>query len=517
MRRIDLLCKLLAPAITGVFLQHTGAFVTTIIVAGWNVASFFLELSLVWLVYRMVPPLAVKKKRKPSLAFAKEEEEEEEEEVGDTENGEDIEELDKEERDKEEKRVEKEEIESGEAVVGDELHLHRLPSKRRRRTVCFKFCRRLLNPVITLKDGWKIFIRQEVMLVGLSMATIYLTVLGFSGVTSTYLLSQGLRGDLIGLFQGVGAVIGVAGTVAYPFIRKKVGTTRTGLFGISAQIVLLLFCAVGAVVPSRRISSVSSGYYSADCSGYNTSNSSLSEAWGSEEEAGNYSSVVMSCVLPTAHGTLTLSGTWPSASIQPSPTLRLESSKNLTVEVVSSNSHKSLVSTVTVQPSPPALSCSPLPTVTPSPPSQLPHGISVSLVLILIGVLGARFGLWMFDLAVSQLVQERVIEEERGVVSGVMNAMNSIMDMLHYVLVIVAPRPEHFRILTLLSVAMVMLGWLFYALFVRKTRGHFFHFRKCVEVCRERRRVGRGEGGGEVQTSLVNKNSSVEEEEEEES
>ena len=66
MRRIDLLCKLLAPAIAGIFLQHAGAFSTTIIVAGWNVVSFFMELFLVWLVYRMIPTLAVKKLRKQS-------------------------------------------------------------------------------------------------------------------------------------------------------------------------------------------------------------------------------------------------------------------------------------------------------------------------------------------------------------------------------------------------------------------------------------------------------------------
>ena len=64
MRRIDLVCKLLAPAITGVFLQQTGPFATTLIVAGWNVVSFFGELILVWMVYKLVPTLAVKKSRK---------------------------------------------------------------------------------------------------------------------------------------------------------------------------------------------------------------------------------------------------------------------------------------------------------------------------------------------------------------------------------------------------------------------------------------------------------------------
>ena len=66
MRRIDLVCKLLAPAVTGIFLQQTGPFATTLIVAGWNIVSFFGELGLIWVVYKMIPTLAFKKLRKKS-------------------------------------------------------------------------------------------------------------------------------------------------------------------------------------------------------------------------------------------------------------------------------------------------------------------------------------------------------------------------------------------------------------------------------------------------------------------
>lgn len=127
--------------------------------------------------------------------------------------------------------------------------------------------------------------------------------------------------------------------------------------------------------------------------------------------------------------------------------------------------------------------------------------------------MGARFGLWMFDLSVWQLVQEKVIEEERGVVSGVMNAMNSNMDMLHYVLVIVAPRPEHFRWLALLSVVMVFIGWLLYACYVRKARGHFFHFSKLRGYMKQR---GGGMKNGQPQLTVINTMAEVQEEEEEE-
>lgn len=67
MRRIDLSCKLLAPALTGIILQYAGSFTTTAVVAIWNMVSFFGELGLLWIVYRLVPNLSVKKIRHSTL------------------------------------------------------------------------------------------------------------------------------------------------------------------------------------------------------------------------------------------------------------------------------------------------------------------------------------------------------------------------------------------------------------------------------------------------------------------
>ena len=139
---------------------------------------------------------------------------------------------------------------------------------------------------------------------------------------------------------------------------------------------------------------------------------------------------------------------------------------------------------------------------------------------MLLGVICCRIGLWTFDLAVQQLVQEKVKEEERGVVGGVMNAMNSIMDMMHYVLVIAAPRPEHFRILTVISVGMVTLGLILYMVYLRKVRGHIFHVQDFYHWMRRKLRGKRGRGRGSVllfadendPTSFVNEEAEREEE-----
>ena len=388
------------------------------------------------------------------------------------------------------------------------------------------FLLRLVTPLTTITNGWKIYWKQEIRLVGFSMASIYLTVLGFSGVTSAYFVTQGLRVDLIGVFQGVGAIFGVLGTLGYPFIRQRVGTVRTGLFGISTQLFILMSCVAAVILgyfhPSHRIvSSGSEGYYSPNC---NDSSALISVSLVP------MSTHVQQCVLPTKTTSFTMttgtthftmatqqmsynlsaSTTMHSLMISPTKTYSSSMPTSYLLEITpspSSNrrrfarnanylSHTSQVTCHTPTPS------------QPSQPNGSEGGVALALVFMLIGVVCCRIGLWTFDLAVQQLVQEKVVEEERGVVSGVMGAMNSIMDMLHYVLVIAAPKPEHFGILALISVAMIAVGWLLYALYVRKARGHFFHFsdyKRKGRMCVER---GRGESElvfeEEGSTCLVN-------------
>lgn len=302
---------------------------------------------------------------------------------------------------------------------------------------CFRDCVKLLSFFSTFKNGWKIYIKQTIALVGFSMASLYLTVLGFSGVTSSYFLTQGLGNDLIGVFQGIGAIIGVVGTILYPFLRKKFGTIRTGLFGISTQLCILLFCIAAIVVPSDIVSSGGGGYYSPDCRSFE-----------------NDTEVDNSTDLPLINCT---SAMFSPSSITPTGTL----------------APLDHASTYVAMPSP-------------SECENTNRTNHLHLYLMVAGIVGCRVGLWIFDLAVQQLIQEKVVEEERGVVSGVMNAMISIMDMLHYVLVIAAPRPENFNILTGISFSMVALGWLLYCIYVRKSRGHFFHFKDCADFLKRK-------------------------------
>ncbi|ELR60867.1 ferroportin [Bos indicus] len=95
----------------------------------------------------------------------------------------------------------------------------------------------------------------------------------------------------------------------------------------------------------------------------------------------------------------------------------------------------------------------------------------ISVSLLFAGVIAARIGLWSFDLTVTQLLQENVVESERGIINGVQNSMNYLLDLLHFIMVILAPNPEAFGLLVLISVSFVAMGHVMYFRFAQKTLG----------------------------------------------
>jgi hypothetical protein len=102
----------------------------------------------------------------------------------------------------------------------------------------------------------------------------------------------------------------------------------------------------------------------------------------------------------------------------------------------------------------------------------------ISIGLLVAGVIMSRFGLWLSDLSISQLQQENVPEEERGIVGAMQKSFNSALDMSMYIFVISLPKPEQFGIMAIMSVAAVGVAGILYAAFSYKTRGHLFHFER---------------------------------------
>ncbi|KAJ8421721.1 hypothetical protein Cgig2_003529 [Carnegiea gigantea] len=101
-----------------------------------------------------------------------------------------------------------------------------------------------------------------------------------------------------------------------------------------------------------------------------------------------------------------------------------------------------------------------------------------SAYMLMAGVAASRLGLWMFDLAVIQQMQDHVPESDRCVVGGVQNSIQSTMDLLAYIMGVVVPNPKDFWVLTLISFVVVTLAGILYTVHIWRVRKHLFHFEK---------------------------------------
>ncbi|XP_023680024.1 ferroportin [Paramormyrops kingsleyae] len=273
--------------------------------------------------------------------------------------------------------------------------------------LCIWRFRQLLR---TWRDGWKAYYRQPVFLAGMGLAFLYTTVLGFDCITTGYAYTQGISGSLLSLLMGVSAVTGLAGTVMFTRLRKAYGLLDTGLISSCLHLSCLTLCFFSIFAPGSPMDLSRLGHLM----GANT------EDLGGQGKRHSH----------------------PFRGSNNQPLLPDRSSIHWTNStVLFQNFH------------------------TGSAPESY-----ISIILLFLGVITARVGLWSFDLTVTQLLQETISELERGVVSGVQSSINYLMDLLHFVMVICASQPQHFGILVIISVLFVAAGHAMYFTYVRKAK-----------------------------------------------
>jgi hypothetical protein len=73
-------------------------------------------------------------------------------------------------------------------------------------------------------------------------------------------------------------------------------------------------------------------------------------------------------------------------------------------------------------------------------------------------------GLWIADLTVNQLQQERVPENIRGRIGGTQHSLNQFFDMLRYTLIVILPRMSQFGFHICLSVLSVFCASIIYTI-----------------------------------------------------
>ncbi|XP_064371144.1 solute carrier family 40 member 1 [Dromaius novaehollandiae] len=268
---------------------------------------------------------------------------------------------------------------------------------------------RIAEPFITFRDGWVAYYNQPVFLAGMGLAFLYMTVLGFDCITTGYAYTQGLSGSVLSLLMGASAVTGIMGTVAFTWLRRKCGLVRTGLISGVAQFACLILCAISVFMPGSPLDLTVSPFADLGARLFE------SEPLPTIASPGDKSEMAFATGMPNV-----LNGSTPANGD-------------------------------------PEMSPEPVPL------------ISVSLLFA--GVIAARVGLWSFDLTVTQLLQENVMESERGIINGVQNSMNYLLDLLHFIMVILAPNPEAFGLLVLISVSFVAMGHIMYFRFAQKCLG----------------------------------------------
>lgn len=369
-RIIDQLTNILAPMLVGQIMAFGSHFVGCGFISGWNLCSMCVEYALLWKVYQKTPALAVKAGQKEQqqelkqLSPAK-----------DLENGQSPE-------------------ESSQPLM-NETSVVATSDSPKQRTCCYQ----MAEPVRTFKAGWVAYYNQNIFFAGMSLAFLYMTVLGFDCITTGYAYTQGLNGSVLSLLMGASAISGICGTVAFTWVRKKCGLIRTGFISGMAQLSCLILCVISVFAPG---------------SPFDLSVSPFQDL---------YTHLIGEKTLPEAVHSLT--------------------GGNIT-----------------------------MPT-TATPTQELPPMQSyMSVSLLFAGVIAARVGLWSFDLTVTQLIQENVIESERGVINGVQNSMNYLLDLLHFIMVILAPNPEAFGLLVIISVSFVAMGHMMYFRFAFRSLGN---------------------------------------------
>jgi len=75
------------------------------------------------------------------------------------------------------------------------------------------------------------------------------------------------------------------------------------------------------------------------------------------------------------------------------------------------------------------------------------HDTNMSLIMLVVGVCASRVGLWSFDLAFTQLYQQTIPEQFRGVVGGVQESLNAFFEVCTFLLGLLFSDPNDFDIL----------------------------------------------------------------------
>ena len=195
MRRIDLLCKLVAPVFIS-FVQSYSTVVAVLVVLGLNVVSVLLEYFAIARVYHSVPELA-RKKTSSSRSIAPEE-------------------L------------------NMPLLRGDIEDLETLTTENWQGKSSFP----------TVLAPWTTYFTSPAFLASFSLSILYLTVLSTGVQYQTYMLSIGYSSIAVSLLRLAAVISELMATCVAPLLMKRIGGVRSGLWSINWQVLWLAAAVV---------------------------------------------------------------------------------------------------------------------------------------------------------------------------------------------------------------------------------------------------------------------------------
>ncbi|XP_071158670.1 ferroportin-like [Mytilus edulis] len=240
-RFIDLCTNAFAPLLTGQLMTYVSSMYGAVFIGSWNICAFFIEYWLIGMVYRMNPALHSKDSTIYELEVIQNEE------LMKSSTGH----LGKE-TSSQEKQLKENESSVESVPIADQnqnkssLKPVKSPESKKQHS---SFVGKLFFSFIALYRGWRHYIQYKVAVAGVALAFLYFTVLGFDNITIGYAYSQGMTESILGIINAISACFGIIASVAYPFLRKRVGLVNTGLIGLTCQISCLALCVVSLWLP----------------------------------------------------------------------------------------------------------------------------------------------------------------------------------------------------------------------------------------------------------------------------
>ncbi|XP_072030063.1 solute carrier family 40 member 1-like [Amphiura filiformis] len=469
-RRIDLSVNILAPIIVGLIMNFAGMTIAAVYIAAWNVGSMIAEYFLLLKVYKKMPALARKGK------------DEQPAETSPTEQDVMLPSQDNQQPQDESDKVGTSTSPQDETADGEQNQVKESKG-------CCSWHRKFVKSFTNTYEAWKTYKSYTVSWAGMGIAMFYMTVMGFDSITNGYAYSLGVPEYVIGIMRALGSISGIIGTLLFPIFHRRIGLERTGLYATAMVILCLCICTGSIWAPGSLFDPF---YYQ------------------------------RSGPLPTIDASTPLNyvvGSTPQFD-NVDQTSTLQNSGDL-LDLINSTLITDIVTEVTTPSFTSSLVTTPTDIITytiasvtsrnnsDSNPNQIGFkecvdyiGVEHSYwtaVLFFGGQILQRMGLWVFDLVVTQSIQENIKENERGVFNGVQRSLECSMDMLHFILVIILPCPATFGFLIILSLIFVLIGSWFFAVYSHKIRGHLFHPEKFTVICHPHQN-----GGGRIPNGTAN-------------